>query len=299
MFASCTQSQQNIRPEPDKNKLNISRNLSHQKLSIKPSKDDKVFIKEYTYLASEDDSRNSSREKAINQIKLLLSEEIGTQIESYLEINNTVTNGVSHKIIKQEISSLSIAITKLKVLNENWDGKKYYIKASVFVNIDKAMVLLLEAIKARSNEKDVKRLNKILAEQKKALESSSDTIKKQNKKLITQEILLEAKKSETIKLKEQLIQFNKEQEEYNRQIKEQNIELSNIKKRISESKKRIARKGKKACLLERGMTQSEVRKIIGHPDSVLYRTSPFAEWYYGNVQVKFQNYLVGRVYRCR
>jgi len=40
---------------------------NHNKVSIKASssKGDKLFIKEYTYNASEDDSKNSSRKKAI------------------------------------------------------------------------------------------------------------------------------------------------------------------------------------------------------------------------------------------
>lgn len=260
---------------------------------------DEIFFKEYTYRASEDDSKNSSRKKAIQQIKILLSEEVGTHIESYLQIDKTIKNGVSFEDVKQEINNLSVGITKLKVLDEDWDGKNYYIRASVAINTETTMTLLLEAIKSKSSEKDIKRLNKILAEQKAAIKSSDEKIKQMNRKLIGQEISNEARKNELMKLKKKQIQSNKKQQAYNRQISEEQRELNAIKKRIASTKNRISKQSRKACQLIKNMTMPEVISIIGEPDSHnrAYRDTSYV-WYYGNVKVHFNSKIVVSLSNC-
>ncbi len=286
-------------PLASNNQGNLTISLvDHKNINIAPSKEDKVIVRHYTYMASEDDSRNSSRKKAIQQIKTLLSEEIGTHIESYLTINEIEENGVNHKVIKQEISSLSAGITQLKVISESWDGKQYDIEASVSINIKQAMALLLEAIKAKSSEKDVARLNKVLAEQEAALKNSNNVIAEMNKKLVVQEILLAAKKAENITLKEKRIELNNEQQEYNSQVTAQKKEMAEIKAKMVKVKSRIRKQSEKACLLERGMTQNEVKRVIGHPDSITYKPLHDTRWHYGTIRVQFENYLVNATYGC-
>ena len=48
----------------------------------------KTFIKEYTYQASEFDSKASSRILALEQVKRLLLEELGTYLISETEVKN-------------------------------------------------------------------------------------------------------------------------------------------------------------------------------------------------------------------
>jgi hypothetical protein len=48
----------------------------------------KTFIKEYTYHAGDEDSRNSSRIIALREVKRLLLEELGTYLESQTEVKN-------------------------------------------------------------------------------------------------------------------------------------------------------------------------------------------------------------------
>ena len=133
-------------------------------------KGNRVFVKEYLYNSSEDDSKNSSRQKAIKQLKILLTEEIGVYIESYLEINTKQAGNLELTAIQQEIKSFSAGISKVKVLNEQWDGKTYYMKASVVINEQKTLNLLLESIKQKADKEDVDRLNRVLAEQEKMSE---------------------------------------------------------------------------------------------------------------------------------
>ncbi|RLA81797.1 MAG: hypothetical protein DRG78_08645 [Epsilonproteobacteria bacterium] len=135
-----------------------TKNYSNDTIKVPSSNNSKIFIKEYTYNASDDDSKNSSRKIAIAELKSLLSEEIGVHIQSSFDIKQTS----SSKIVKKEIHQLSASITKLKIIEEKWNGITYYIKASVKVNEEQTMFLLLEAIKAKASKKDVDKLTNIL-----------------------------------------------------------------------------------------------------------------------------------------
>ena len=52
------------------------------------SAETKTFIKEYTYQAGDEDSRNSSRIISLREVKRLLLEELGTYLESQTEVKN-------------------------------------------------------------------------------------------------------------------------------------------------------------------------------------------------------------------
>jgi hypothetical protein len=211
----------------------------NKKIEIKPSIDDKIFAREYTYRASEDDSKNSSRKKAIQQLKILLSEEIGTHISSYLEIEKLNHNNISYQSVNNEIVSLSASITKLKILKEKWDGKSYYVKASVRVNEKRTLELILQEIRSKSSEKDVKRLNSILKEQELLLSQQNSTIEEINKKLVSQEIINEAKKNEITKMKADLFRYQKEEIETNK-------EAITYKSKIEEKMTQVKQTNRKA-----------------------------------------------------
>jgi len=68
----------------------------------KANKRVKKIVKEYTYNVGDDDSKNSARKKALTQVKILILEEIGVYVESYLELNKVVENKKYQKYFKQE-----------------------------------------------------------------------------------------------------------------------------------------------------------------------------------------------------
>ncbi len=252
-----------------------SKKINYKHIEIKPSNDDKILTREYTYNSSEDDSKNSSRKKAIQQIKILLTEEIGTHIENYLEIKDKDINGVTYQSIKQEIQSLSAGITKVKVLKEKWNGKTYYIKASVRVNEQKTMEILLQSIKAKSSQKDVKRLNKILAEQKKLLNQQNSQVDAINKKLISQEIINEARKNEVTNMKKELVKYNKEELKQKKEEKKYKTELERkkalIKKLNNKSKNKVAKQKQNwlntkelLCSFEIGTNKNDIEEITNN-----------------------------------
>ncbi len=263
--------------------------------------ENKVFIRDYTYNAGDDDSKNSSRKEALKQLKALLSEEVGVHIESSLGMTKAVTNGVSQSYITSEITSLSSSITKLTIIDEKWNGVTYYVKASVKINEEQTMTLLIEAIKSKASEKDIKRLNKILAEQNGNLDKSYGEIKELQKKLVLHEIENQASKVELAEAKALLKKLQIKKQNYNNEITEQYRKLIKIKEQIKKIKYRILTESQKACLLEKGMTKNEIKKSIGNPtahDASMYSgdcngifkltSAQCDRWYYGTIELHFK-----------
>lgn len=109
------------------------------------------FLKEYTYNASDDDSKNSSRKKAIAQIKSLVSEEVGTMIKSSLTMHTKQENDKLDELVNSKIHSMSQSFIQLSILEERWDGRQYYIKAKVKVDKAEAKNIVEEFKKSEEN----------------------------------------------------------------------------------------------------------------------------------------------------
>jgi chromosome segregation ATPase len=264
-------------------KSEYERNYNNSTINVPSSKNDKIFIREYKYNASDTDSKVSSRKKAIAQLKSILSEEVGVHIQSSFDVKQTSHN----KYVKKEINQLSASITKLKILEEKWNGVTYYIKASVKINEEQTMLLLLEAIKAKASQKDVNRLNKILKEQNGNLDKSYSKIQQLQKKLVLQEIKNQASKDELLETQKRLkklennidkynyeIKINKKQEKiYKTKLAKMKALIGDInnkaKYRLKKRQKENERKSKKweekkklICSLEEGVYMSEVANML-------------------------------------
>ncbi len=96
------------------------------------SAESKTFIKEYTYRASEIDSKVSCRTIALEQVKRLLLEELGSYLESRTEV-------VDFKLTKDQIITLTAGIVQTQILQEKWDGDNYWLKAKI--NADPEVVI--------------------------------------------------------------------------------------------------------------------------------------------------------------
>ena len=89
----------------------------------------KTFEKEYSYQASEADSKLTSKAIALEQVKRLLLEELGVYLEAKTEVKD-------FQITKDEIITLTAGIVEVQVLNENWDGRVYFIQARITADPD-------------------------------------------------------------------------------------------------------------------------------------------------------------------
>src|SRR3990172_6162598 len=83
-----------------------------------------TFIKEYTYMASDIDSKISSRAIALEQTKRALLEQLGTYLVSETEVKN-------FQITKDQVSMLTAGIVSAEIIDERWDGRTYYLKAKI------------------------------------------------------------------------------------------------------------------------------------------------------------------------
>jgi tetratricopeptide (TPR) repeat protein len=84
----------------------------------------RVFIEEYTYQASEADSKFSCRVIALEQVKRLLLEKLGIYLESETEVKN-------FELTKDQIVTLTAGIVSAEIVDEKWDGKTYSLKAKI------------------------------------------------------------------------------------------------------------------------------------------------------------------------
>lgn len=88
-----------------------------------------TLTREYTYRASEADSKLTSRTIALEQIKRLLLEELGTFIISNTEIRDSA-------LTKDEIVTYSSGWVATVIIEEKWDGAEYYMKANIEADSD-------------------------------------------------------------------------------------------------------------------------------------------------------------------
>jgi tetratricopeptide (TPR) repeat protein len=128
-----------------------------------------TFEEEYTYQASEYDSKISSRVLAMEQIKRLLLERLGTYLESETQIKDS-------QLTRDQIVILTAGVVKTEILEEGWDGKTYRQKARITVDPqdvarsveslhqDRQKAKELEESKAKADEllKETDRLKKEL-----------------------------------------------------------------------------------------------------------------------------------------
>jgi tetratricopeptide (TPR) repeat protein len=85
------------------------------------------FVKDYVYQASEVDSKVSSRAIALEQVKRLLLEQVGTFVQSETTVKEFMLS-------KDEVVTLTAGIVSVEIMNEEWDGKQYALTARVAVD---------------------------------------------------------------------------------------------------------------------------------------------------------------------
>ena len=128
------------------------------------SAESKTFIKEYTYQASDFDSKISSRTIALEQVKRLLLEEVGTYLISETAVKD-------FQVTKDNVTALTGGIVQTEILSEKWDGKTYYLKAKMTISPEEVMKFL-EGMKENSQK------NRELEETNRRVEEALKKIKK-------------------------------------------------------------------------------------------------------------------------
>ena len=134
----------------------------------------KTFTRDYTYQASEIDSKVSSRTNATTEMRNILLREVGT----YMRTEQIVITSGSTQEYKEKIEAITAGVVEMKILDEKWNGETYWIKAEMTINPkeveqkikeiaeDKQKVKELEESRARvkAAEEENARLRKEIAE---------------------------------------------------------------------------------------------------------------------------------------
>jgi hypothetical protein len=105
------------------------------------------------------DSKLSSRTIALEQVKRLLLEELGTFLISETTIKD-------FQLTKDQISSLTAGIVMTVILDEKWDGKTYFLKAKVTTDTDE---LVRSIDKVRRNQEQSKDWEEMMKKAEEAL----------------------------------------------------------------------------------------------------------------------------------
>jgi tetratricopeptide (TPR) repeat protein len=137
---------------------------------------EKTFIKEFTYNASDIDSKFSSRTIATKEIRSLLLNEVGVYVESESILTTSEVGDKFSQDFVENISILSAGITKIIILDETWNGETFWMKASITIDEKSLEESLKQLIADRQKIKE-------LEETKQKLETTVKEIARINKEL--------------------------------------------------------------------------------------------------------------------
>ena len=245
----------------------------------------KNIIKEYRYNVSDDDSKNSARKKAINAVKLLILDEIGVFVESYLEISKVVDNKQHQEQLRHEIKTLTAGVVKTEVLDERFDGSVYYVKASVLVDPDSVSEGISEILKIKANKGEIDKLSQLLERKEKEVDMRSQEVIQLQKRVATQTLLNTTKEHA-------LRQIQAELKRAEKQLQTHQAHTRRVKSQLDKINHIIATKTNKAMTyVERGMLYSEVVAVAGRP-RVTTKSTYGQLLNYGKVMVHLEDSVV-------
>lgn len=247
--------------------------------------ENKTFIREYTYQASESDSKISARTQALTEVKKLLLEELGVYVESY--VNYTIESQGGHitkDFITNEIKQLSVGITETKIIEETWNGEQYYIRAEIVADPTDVVRKINQTIEKRQSDVVIDSLHILLNSMKQNVEVKNAEIDKLNQLLRTQTATNQSQQQKVNDLNRQLstlqVQLNKYQQEEQQLLSE----IEKIQKRLQNSTKKAVSNAKI------GMSISDVIKLCGEPRKKLVCEVWNIVWYnYGYIWLGFEN----------
>jgi superkiller protein 3 len=90
----------------------------------------KTFTREYTYQASELDSKVTARTNATTQMRNILLREMG----EYLHTERTLSQNAASQDYAEKVEAITAGIVEMKTLDEQWNGDTFYIKAEMTVD---------------------------------------------------------------------------------------------------------------------------------------------------------------------
>lgn len=129
------------------------------------------YIKEYTYQASEVDSKLTSRTVALEQVKRLLLEELGAYLISETEVKN-------FQLTNDRVNSYAAGIVMTVIIDEKWDGKTYFLKAKISSDTDELVKSIDQIRRNQDQNQNMEELKKKTEQALKEIERLKDELGK-------------------------------------------------------------------------------------------------------------------------
>lgn len=111
-----------------------------------------TYIRNYTYQASELDSKITARTATLGQVKHLLLTELGTYVNSTTTIKKS-SDG--KKFSRLEITELAGGVIQTDIIKETWDGKSYYAELKMIADPEMVAKTLRDQYKLASVGKPI------------------------------------------------------------------------------------------------------------------------------------------------
>lgn len=252
---------------------------------------EKIFVREYTYTAGETDSKISSREKALEQVKTILLEELGTYVESYVNYNVNESEKISESFFQQEIKTISAGTTETKILDESWNGYEFYIKAQIKANPEEVVRRINQTLSARRSSVIIDSLKLLLSSSNQEIQVRNQELEKIKTQLYSQNREIQTKQTTLNSLNQQLANAKQQLSVFQAQEKQILSEIEAIEFKIKNATT------KAVYNVRIGMTPDEVRQVCGNPRSI--DDCSGINYNYGSVWVMFEGGIVKAVVDAR
>lgn len=254
----------------------------------------RTFVREYYYQAGESDSKISSRTKALTEVKRLLLEEIGVYLESYINYSEEKTEDrISSQFLKKEIEQISAGITETSILEENWTGVEYYIKAEITVDPDDVIRQLNRSIEHRKASVVVDSLNMLLTEANASIKAKESEIASLRQRLENEQEKLRQQEENLQRLNQELSGLKSRYSQIAKQEQAVQSEIDRIRRAFNQSTS-------KASQVLIGMNDEDVVHLCGEPRSTKTTMSmsaleTYCIWNFGDISIIFDSISGGLV----
>lgn len=128
-----------------------------------PNLQAETYIRDYTYKASDVDSKVTSRTNALDQVKIILLQEIGTHIRQQIKISK---DSFGKEYATEDIEAITAGLTKTEIIEEKWNGETYYLKAKIIADTERVLNAL-EEFKNDTSQQTQRQLQELKENQKK------------------------------------------------------------------------------------------------------------------------------------
>ena len=95
----------------------------------------------------------TSRTIALEQLKRQLLEELGSYLESETEVKN-------YELTRDQVSVMTAGIVNTEIIEEQWDGQTYHLKAKMVVDPDRVARIVDDIRRDRQKTRELEKLKK-------------------------------------------------------------------------------------------------------------------------------------------